>query len=85
MAEKQRNDKESVAKKQYELDNLRIGELSLKQERNPTTVSQLVVTQIQDLPQGVNYLSDREVYADTASSSGASHVPQPLIIPSRRV
>ena len=50
MAEK-RNDEESVAKKQYELDKLRIDELSLKQEGNPTTVSRLFVTQIQDLPE----------------------------------
>ena len=44
-------------------------------------------TQIQDLQNNVNSLSDaRECHdPDTASSSGASHVPsQPLIIPSPR-
>ena len=61
-------------------------DLSLQQERNPTTVSQFL-TRIQDLQNTENFLSDaREFYdPDTASSSGASHVPsQPLIIPSPR-
>ena len=45
-------------------------------ERNPTTVSQLL-TQIQDLQNKVNSLSGaREFYdPETASSSGATHVP----------
>ena len=50
------------------------------------TVSQLL-TRIQDLQNKVNSLSDaREFYdPETASSSGATHVPsQPLIIPSPR-
>ena len=55
---------------------LRIDELSMHQERNPTTVSQFL-TQIQDSQNKVNSLSDaREFYdAETASSSGATHVP----------
>ena len=66
---------------------MRIDELSMQQERNPTSVSQLL-TQFQDLQNTVNSLSDaRECFYDpaTARSSGASHVPsQPLIIPSPR-
>ena len=64
----------------------RIVELSMHQERNPGSVSQLL-THIQDLQNKATSLSDaREFYdLDTASSSGASHVPsQPLIIPSPR-
>ena len=59
---------------------LRIDELSLQQESE-------LLTQIHDLQNKVNSLSDaREFFdRDTASSSGASHVPsQPLIIPSPR-
>ena len=62
----------------------RVDELSLQQQRNPTTVSQLL-TQVQDLQNKVNLLADTIEFYDpeTASSSGASHVPsQPLIIPS---
>ena len=58
----------------------------MQQERNPTTVSQLL-TYIQDLQNKVNSLADaREFYdPETASSPGASHVPsQPLNIPSVR-
>ena len=53
-----------------------IHELSMRQGKNPTTVSQLL-TQILDLQNKVNSLSDaREFYdAETASSSGATHVP----------
>ena len=61
----------------------RIDELSMHQERNPKTASQLL-TQIRDLQNKVNSLSDgREFYdPETASSSGATHVPsQPLTIP----
>ena len=64
----------------------KIDELSMHQERNPTTVSQLL-TQIQDLQNKVNSLSEaREFYdPETASSSGATHVPdQPSTIPSPR-
>ena len=63
---------------------LRIDEMSLQQERNSTTVSQLL-TQIQDLQNKVNSLSDaREFYdPETASNSGATHVPsQPSTTPS---
>ena len=51
-------------------------ELSMQQQRNPTTVSQMMA-QIQDLQNKVNSLSDaREFYdPETASSSGATHVP----------
>ena len=64
----------------------RIDKVSMQQGRNPTTVSQLL-TQIQDLQNKVNSLSDaREFYdPETASSPGASHVPsQRLTIPSPR-
>ena len=64
----------------------RIDDLSMHQERNPTTVSQLL-TRIQDWQNKANSLSDaREFYdPETASSSGASHVPsQPSTIPSPR-
>ena len=63
---------------------MRVDELSMQQERNPTTVSQLL-TQIQDWQNKVNSLRDARDFYDpeTASSSGASHVPsQPLNIPS---
>ena len=55
---------------------LRIDELSVQQERNPSTVSQLL-TQIQDWQNKVNSLTDaREFYdPETASSSAASHFP----------
>ena len=48
----------------------------MHQERNPTTVSYLM-TQIRELQNKVNYLSDtREFYdPDSGSSSGATHVP----------
>ena len=52
----------------------------MQQERNPSTVSQLL-TLIQVLQNKVNSLTnERELHdLDTASSSGASHVPsQPL-------
>ena len=65
---------------------LRIDELSMQQERNPTTVSQRL-TQIQDLQNKANSLANAgELYdPETASSSGASHVPsRPLIFPSSR-
>ena len=58
----------------------------MQQERNPTTVGQLL-TQIQDLQNKVNSLADATEFYDTktASRSGASHVPsQPLIFPSPR-
>ena len=64
----------------------RIDELSMQQERNPTTVSQLL-TQIQDLQNKENSLSDAKEFYDseTASSSGATHVPsQPSTMPSPR-
>ena len=50
-------------------------ELSMQQERNPATVSQ-VVAQIRDLQNKVNSLSDAREFYDTesGSSSGATHV-----------
>ena len=63
-----------------------IDELSMHPERNPTTVNQLL-TQIQDVQNKVNSLSDaREFYdPEAARSSGATHVPgQPSTIPSPR-
>ena len=55
----------------------RIDVLCMHQKRNPTTVSQQLLTQIQDLQNKVNSLPDaREFYdPETASSSGATHVP----------
>ena len=63
-----------------------IDELCMHQERNPTTGSQLL-TQIQELQNKVNSLSDaRESYdTESGSSSGATHVPsQPSTILSPR-
>ena len=53
-----------------------IDELSMHQERNPSTVSQLMA-QLRELPNKVNSLSDaREFYdPESGSSSGATHVP----------
>ena len=65
---------------------MRIDESSMRQERNPSSVSQLL-TQIRDMQNTVNSLTDaREFYdPETASSSGMSHVPsQPLNISSPR-
>ena len=62
----------------------RIDESSMQQERNPSTVSQLL-TRIQNLRNKVNSLTDAREFDDpeTASGSGASHVPsQPFNIPS---
>ena len=58
----------------------------MHQERDPPTASQLL-TQIQDLQNKVNSLSDTRDFHDpaAASSSGATRVPsQPSIIPSPR-
>ena len=58
------------------IGRLQRGELSLRQEMNPNTVSRLL-KQIQELQD----LHD----PDTARSSGASHVPgQPVVFPSSR-
>ena len=58
------------------LSEVKITELSMQQERNPTTVSQRMA-QIRELPNKVNSLSDaRELYdPESGSSSGATHVP----------
>ena len=52
----------------------------MQQERNPTTVSQLLTQNLQ------NRVIARDFYdPETASGSGASHVPShPLIVPSPR-
>ena len=66
--------------------HLKFDELSVQRERDPDTVSQLL-TLIQDSHNKVNSLSDARDFHDpeTASISGASHVPsQPLTIPSPR-
>ena len=65
---------------------MRIDELSVQQEGNPSTVNQLLA-QILELQDKVKSLDDaKEFYGhETASSSGMSHVPsQPLSIPSPR-
>ena len=58
----------------------RIDNLSVLQERSPTTVSQLL-TDIQDLQNQANSLTDARNFddPDTASSSGASPVPSQLL------
>ena len=57
--------------------HLKFDDLSVEQERDPNTVSQLL-TVIQDLHNKVNSLSDARDFHDpeTASISGASHVSQ---------
>ena len=65
----------------------RIDELSLHQDRNPTTASHLLI-QIQDLQNKLNSLSDaRESFdPEPASSSGATHVrSKPSTFPSPRM
>ena len=54
----------------------RIDELSTHQERNPTTVSQLMA-EIQELQNKVNCLSNAREFYDPESgrSSGATHAP----------
>ena len=62
----------------------RIDELCLQQERNSTTVSQMMV-QIRELQNKVNSLSDARKFYDpeSGSSSGATYVPgQPSTLPS---
>ena len=69
-----------------ETDRARIDELSLHQERNPTTVSHLLA-QIQNLQKKANSLSDARAFQDpeSGSSSRATHVPsQPSTILSPR-
>ena len=63
-----------------------IDELSMQQEGNPSSVSQLL-TQIQELQHKVSSLSVAKEFCDpeTASSSGVTHVPdQTSTIPSPR-
>ena len=65
---------------------LRIDELSVQQEENPSTVN-LLLARIQELHDKVNSLNDPKEFYDpgTASSSGMSHVPsQPLSFPRPR-
>ena len=54
----------------------RIEELSMQQQRHPTTVSQMMA-QILDLPNKVNSLSDAREFDDPESgtNSGSTHVP----------
>ena len=68
--------------KTNQVRQLKTDALSLRQEKDPNTVSQLL-TQVQKSQNQVNSFEDaREFHdLDTASSSGASHVPgQPLTI-----
>ena len=77
--EKSHKYEESDRARQAKLD-----ELSMKQQRNPQTVSQLLA-QIRELQDKVNSLSNARAFHDpeTASNSGASHVTShPLTIPS---
>ena len=62
------NYEESVAKETDRARQLRIDELSLQQERNPTTESRLL-TQIQDLQNKVNSLSDAREFCDPETAS----------------
>ena len=61
-------------------------ESSLRQERDPNTVSQLLKPRQELQYQGNLLVEEKEFHdPDTASSSGASQVPdQPVIIPSPR-
>ena len=64
--------------------HVKIDELAMQQESDPTTVNQ-PLAQIQELQNQVDSFSDAREFHDpkTASSSGTSHVPsQPLTIPS---
>ena len=65
---------------------LKLDELSMQQERNTTTVSQLLDSNSGFTIQGEFLADAREFYdPETASTSGASHVPsQPMSIPSPR-
>ena len=77
---------ESRARARQEIEELRricMNKLSMQQERNPTTVSQLL-THMQDSQNWVNSLSDAREFRDPeTASSGASHVPSQLLtIPS---
>ena len=60
--------------------HLKIGELSMQQERNPTTVNQ-PLTQIQGLQNQVNSFSNAREFHDPkiASSSGTFHVSQSIL------
>ena len=68
----------------YRTRQARIDELSKHRERNPTTVSQLL-TQIQDLQNKVNSLSEaRELYdPETASSQSTPYYSESRIMPCR--
>ena len=65
---------------------LRIDKFSMQQERNPSAVNQFL-SQIKDLQNKVNSLTDAREFHDpyTASGSGTFHVPSQLLnIPSPR-
>ena len=65
---------------------LKIEELSLRKERDPNTMDRLL-EQAQDIQNQANSMAEAKEFhdPDTASSSGASHVPsQPVITPSSR-
>ena len=68
IAKQLNNYEESVAKETDRARQLRIDELSLQQERNPTTESRLL-TQIQDLQNSANSLSDTREFCDPETAS----------------
>ena len=76
IAKRLKNCEEFVAKNQIEQGKQDLMNLSLHQERNPTTLSQLL-TQIRELQNKLNSLSDAREFFDpeSRSSSGATHVP----------
>ena len=67
VAKKLKNWEEFVVKKQFEQDKQEKMNLSLHQERNPTTVGQLL-TQIQELQDKINFLSDAREFYDLAAA-----------------
>ena len=58
----------------------RIDELSMHQERNPATVSQLL-TQILELQNKVNYLSDAREFYDSETATHGPSQPSTIAIP----
>ena len=67
--------------------SLQVEDLSLRQERDPNTVSRPLKHIHQELQDQVSSWAEAKEFhdLDTASSSGVSHVPsQPVIVPSSR-
>ena len=85
-ARKSKNYKEFVNEEACQVRKLKTEELSLRQDRDPNSVSGLL-KQIRELQEKVNSLTDAKEFRDpdTASCSGVSHVPsQPVVIPKSR-